>query len=379
LPVGLIFLLSRHFPSNFFSLTTLATNNQISQLAIASPGKGGNQSAYRRKQHPFIFAIPTPSSRIATAPGAIAANPQIAPPRLKQLQLQLSLTTSSSKSKQTSIAQTTQSIPSFSTMLLPSALPCDVRRSSRFTPSGLFSTPPPFDTGYPSGNGLLGTCRALQSLLNRSPAPSTRRSTKPQRLQSPLPLNTPRRSPRAQKTARPVSPRQTPPPQTAPLTPPPPPSAPARGANKRRRDSDESEETIPRNRFATPKRSRHIPYNMPLGLSSTDFYSLHSPPVTQSPPSPRRRVDMDYSFQFGARIDADTPMPSIEVTECAPALDQDVWTPQEDQDLIELVLEKCRLSRAEWDECARQMGRRGVGHRFQALVGEGCVGLRPRR
>ncbi|KAJ5551608.1 hypothetical protein N7535_000447 [Penicillium sp. DV-2018c] len=260
-------------------------------------------------------------------------------------------------------------------MLLPSALPCDVRRSSRFTPSRLFSTPPPSDTGYPSGNGLLGTCRALQSLLNRSPTPSTRRSAKAQRLQSPLPLNTPRRSPRAQKTVRPVSPRQTPPPQSPPHTPPP--SAPARGANKRRRDtSDEGEENSPRNRFATPKRSRHIPYNMPLGLSSTDFYSLHSPPATQSPPSVRQRMDTDYTFQSGARIDPDTPVPSIEVTECAPALEQDVWTPEEDQNLIELVLEKCRLSQADWDECARRMGRRNVGDRWQVLV---CEGLRPHR
>ncbi|KAJ5562614.1 hypothetical protein N7461_001375 [Penicillium sp. DV-2018c] len=249
----------------------------------------------------------------------------------------------------------------------------------------------PSETNYPSGNGLLGTCRVLQSLLNRSsPAPSMpRRSTKqsqPQRLQSPLPFNTPRRSPRAQKIkiVRPVSPRQTPPPQSARYTPPPPPSAPARGANKRRRD-DETEETSPRNRFATPKRTRYIPYNMPLGLSSTDFYSLHSPPVTQSPPSARRRANMDdysysYSLQSGARIDPDTPVPSIEVAECAHASEQEqeqgVWTPQEDQDLVELVLERCRLSQAEWDECARQMGRRDVAYRWQALVGQG---LCPRR
>ncbi|KXG49975.1 uncharacterized protein PGRI_059430 [Penicillium griseofulvum] len=264
-------------------------------------------------------------------------------------------------------------------MLLPSALPCDVRRSSRFTPSRLFSTPPPSDTGIPSGNGLLGTCRALQSLLNRSPTPSTR-SVKAQRLQSPLPLNTPRRSPRSHKAARPVSPRQTPPPRTAALSPPPPPSAPARGANKRRRDildDDDSDAELNhrRNRFATPKRRRHVPYNMPLGLSSTDFYSLHSPPVSQSPPSPPRRR-MDYDIPAGARVDPDAPLPSIE--ECAPSPLQD-WTAEEDKRLIELVLEKFRLSQQEWDECARQMGRSHVGHRWQSLVGEGRVGLRPRR
>ncbi|OQD66226.1 hypothetical protein PENPOL_c005G05629 [Penicillium polonicum] len=267
-------------------------------------------------------------------------------------------------------------------MLLPSALPCEVRRSSRFTPSRLFSTPPPSDTGFPSGNGLLGTCRALQSLLNRSPTPSSR-SVKSQRLQSPLPLHTPRRSPRSQKAARPVSPRQTPPPRTAALSPPPPPSAPTRGANKRRRDifdddDSDAEMSRPRNRFATPKRRRHVPYNMPLGLSNTDFYSLHSPPVTQSPPSPPRR-QMDYDIPTGSRVNPDAPLPSIEVTEeHTPSAPQD-WTPEEDQHLLELVLEKFSLSQQEWDECARQMGRSHVGPRWQSLVGEGRVGLRPRR
>ncbi|KGO36056.1 hypothetical protein PEX1_094650 [Penicillium expansum] len=267
-------------------------------------------------------------------------------------------------------------------MLLPSALPCEVRRSSRFTPSRLFSTPPPSDTGFASGNGLLGTCRALQSLLNRSPTPSSR-SVKAQRLQSPLPLNTARRSSRLHKVVRPVSPRQTPPPRTAALTPPPPPSAPSRGANKRRRDifdDDESDAEMsrPRNRFATPKRRRHVPYDMPIGLSSTDFYSLHSPPVTQSPPSPPRR-QMDYDISAGSPVDPDAPLPSIEVTEeRAPSAPQD-WTVEEDQHLLELVLEKFRLSQQEWDECARQMGRSHVGPRWQSLIGEGRVGLRPRR
>ncbi|KAJ5463104.1 hypothetical protein N7475_008048 [Penicillium sp. IBT 31633x] len=266
-------------------------------------------------------------------------------------------------------------------MLLPSALPCDERRSSRFTPSRLFSTPPLSDTGFSSGNGLLGTCRALQSLLNGSPAPQSRRSVKHQRLQSPLPFNTPRRSPRTQKAVRPVSPRPTPPPRSAAFTPPPPPVAPSRGANKRRRetfenDDSDAEMSRQRNRFATPKRARHVPYDLPLGISSTDFYSLHSPPVTQSPPSPPRRR-MDY----GPSIDPDAPLPSIEVTEeYAPSsAPQDSWTPQEDQKLIELVLEKFRLSQAEWNECAHQMGRGHVGPRWQSLIGEGRVGLRPRQ
>ncbi|CEJ60303.1 hypothetical protein PMG11_08881 [Penicillium brasilianum] len=268
-------------------------------------------------------------------------------------------------------------------MLLPSALPCDVRRSSRFTPSRLFSTPPPSDRGYPSGNGLLGTCRALQSLLNGSPAPSPRRTPKPQRLQSPLPIAQPRRSPRARTVARPASPRPTPPPAKMATTPPPPPSAPARGANKRRRtDWDEEDSDADFGRpISTPKRRRHIPYELPLGLSSTDFYSLHSPPITQSPPSPARRA-MPQVPETVARIDPDAVLPSIEEPDEPSKTAPEAWTEDEDQRLIEVVLEKFRLSQQEWDECARQVGRQNgadIGRRWHSLVGEGRVGLRRRQ
>jgi len=274
-------------------------------------------------------------------------------------------------------------------MLLPSALPCDVRRSSRFTPSRLFATTtttPPSDRGNPTGNGLLGTCRALQSLLNGSPAPSPRRSVKPQRLQSPLPINPPRRSTRSRKVARPASPRPTPPPITSITTPPPPPSAPARGANKRRRnsldDGSDNDNDTRRNRPSTPKRQRHVPYEMPLGLSSTDFYSLHSPPITQSPPSPaQRRLDQRLQ-EFGARVDPDAPLPSIEEPDAPSQSSNDDWSAEEDQRLLEVVLEKFRLSQKEWDDCARLMGRRNtsdLGRRWHSLVGEGRVGLRRSR
>ncbi|KAJ5280210.1 hypothetical protein N7478_005582 [Penicillium angulare] len=271
-------------------------------------------------------------------------------------------------------------------MLLPSAIPCDVRRSSRFTPSRLFSTPPPSERSLSSGNGLLGTCRALQSLLNGSPAPSARRP-KAQRLQSPLPINPPRRSPRTRsKVARPASPRPTPPPTTLASTPPPPPSAPARGANKRRRsiyeDDSDADMTCSRNRLSTPKRQRNVPYDLPLGLSSTDFYSLHSPPVTQSPPSPaQRRIDICIQ-QSNTSLDPDAPLPSIEESQEPTTSPSDEWTVEEDQQLMDLVLEKFRLSQQEWDECARRMGRRNhtaVGQRWNSLIGKGRVGLCPAR
>ncbi|KAL4870369.1 hypothetical protein BDV12DRAFT_166233 [Aspergillus spectabilis] len=261
-------------------------------------------------------------------------------------------------------------------MLLPSALPCDPRRSSRFTPIRLFSTAPPSDddSGLP-GNGLLGTCRALQSLLNGSPAPSSRR-TKSARLHSPLTF--------CPTPPSPASSRKKPSPKPSkPLTP-----RPSRGHNKRRRNTYEEDlMDLDTNTYqpgshsnpSTPKRRRHLPYELPLGLSQTDFYSLHSPPVTQSPPSPAQRRQQTFPSEQSL-FNPDAPLPSIEVSESTPTLPSDPhsWSSDDDQRLVELVLDKFQLSQRDWDECARRMGKdhASVGQRWQALLGEGNVGLR---
>ncbi|OAX77065.1 hypothetical protein ACJ72_08640, partial [Emergomyces africanus] len=54
------------------------------------------------------------------------------------------------------------------------------------------------------------------------------------------------------------------------------------------------------------------------------------------------------------------------------------WTSEDDKRLVELVLEKLKLSKRDWNECARKMGKDNdsVGRRWKALVGEGNVGLR---
>ncbi|PLN76783.1 hypothetical protein BDW42DRAFT_15152 [Aspergillus taichungensis] len=297
-------------------------------------------------------------------------------------------------------------------MLLPSALSCDMRRPvsrSRFTPSRLLTTPPPSDDDSPPSNGLLGTCRALQSLL-RSPSPSPRR-TKPQRLQSPLQIRpAPSARSRNPKTHPPS--QQQPQPQSATITLRPrqpshtPQSPPPRGANKRRRDSCEEEDDdedrqdsdVMRHRhmrFSTPKRPRHVPYDLPLGLTQSDFYTLHSPPITQSPPSPAISRQVQRDDDGTAPYDPDAALPSIEEadesssssssssaaaaasasTEPAPVPD---WTADDDQRLVQVVLEKFQLSRSDWDDCASRMGldQASVGRRWQALVGDGNVGLR---
>ncbi|OJJ41551.1 hypothetical protein ASPWEDRAFT_125509, partial [Aspergillus wentii DTO 134E9] len=260
-------------------------------------------------------------------------------------------------------------------MLLPSALPCDLRQQpsrSRLPVSRLFSTPPPSDDELPSGNGLLGTCRALQSLLNGSPAPAPRRTPKPERLQSPVNLrSTP--SARSRKVTKPSTPKPTP--------------QPSRGANKRRRcdseDDDQDEDTTfdlsaSSIRFSTPKRQRQAPYNLPLGLSQSDFYSLHSPPITQSPPSPAYRRQHDFQTEEPLRsFNPDAALPSIEESN-EPDTNPNSWTADDDERLVELVLEKFKLSRRDWDDCARRMGKdhASVGRRWHSLVGDGNVGLR---
>lgn len=83
--------------------------------------------------------------------------------------------------------------------------------------------------------------------------------------------------------------------------------------------------------------------------------------------------------ELGARIDPDAVLPSIEESdEPTTTPSSDEWTADEDQRLIELVLEKFRLSQQEWDECARRMGRAhypDVSRRWRTLIGEGRVGL----
>lgn len=142
--------------------------------------------------------------------------------------------------------------------------------------------------------------------------------------------------------------------------------APPRGAAKRRRAvMEEEEEEAPR----TPKRSRAVPELMPLGLVREDFERLHD--VHQ------------YRSEEG-EVDALGIMGGS-VGETSGVLgegegDDGEWTDEEDRVLVELVLQKLRLSRREWMDCAKMVGRdRGsVGRRWKSLVGGGEVGLKRR-
>jgi hypothetical protein len=236
-------------------------------------------------------------------------------------------------------------------MFLPSAMPCEGHKyltRSHFARLRTFSPTPP-----PSGDGLLGTCRALQSLLSVSPVPSPRRSQS-RRLQSPfhIPAAPPARL--SQKVLKPE----------------PKPSPPPRGVNKRTRKTYEDEDgdvdmatREARDRFSTPKRQKRAPSELPLGLAIADFESLEES-VTQT------RTD-----RITPQPDDQPILPSIELPQEGESSD---WTAEDDQKLIEIVLEKLKLSKRDWEECARRIGKdnASVGKRWRALVGEGNIGLR---
>ncbi|WEW56434.1 hypothetical protein PRK78_001877 [Emydomyces testavorans] len=257
-------------------------------------------------------------------------------------------------------------------MLLPSALSCDSRQPptrSRFPTSCLFpATPPASDDGFAAGNGLLGTCRALQSLLNVSPASSPRRP-KPQRLQSPLQIRANTMTRVEKSVARPP-----------------------RGINKRRRDvfeddsdgddgdDDDAIDGTPGDKFSTPKRQRRAPPELPLGLDLSDFKSLRSPkdsrPTIRVTPCQVESSQVDESRSPNSNLTTtlslennDQPLPFDSSSE---------WTSEDDRRLVELVLDKLKLSKRDWSDCARRMGKDNdsVGRRWKALVGEGNVGLR---
>jgi hypothetical protein len=155
-------------------------------------------------------------------------------------------------------------------------------------------------------------------------------------------------------------------------------AAPPRGLNKRRRASDddmsreaadrddnclEEEEDAAVERPSTPKRMRLAPEVLPLGLERSDFHDLRLNTMEQAP--------------LGEGL-----LESVEGEETQ-GTGEDEWSTEEDRLLVELVLEKLKLSKSDWQDCARSLGKdRGkVGRRWKSLMSSGEVGIksRPRR
>lgn len=245
-------------------------------------------------------------------------------------------------------------------MLLPSAFACEgaVTQESRpqrpklpsFTPyHAQLST-------QPRPSPIASSCRALHAILG-GPALTQQPVVAPRReLGNPfMPLNQSLHSRRI-----------SPPPQ--------------RGINKRRR-SEFEEDLLPSESIdidmqdsqctprpvRTPKRRRRVPLSMPLGLSAEDFRALETPVEEEV-----LELDMPIISPNIMLSDQDSAYGS------SPTLEESDWTIEDDQVLVETVLEKLKLSKRDWNDCARKIGKDkdSLGRRWSLLVSEGNVGLR---
>lgn len=113
--------------------------------------------------------------------------------------------------------------------------------------------------------------------------------------------------------------------------------------------SNESEASAP----STPKRARIAPEVLPLGLERSDFHNVY-----RDASDGGVAAGLDFEFEADA---------------------QD-WTAEDDRVLVELVLEKLKLSKSEWQECARNLGkdRHDITRRWKSLMMKDEVGLKTR-
>lgn len=258
--------------------------------------------------------------------------------------------------------RTSLSTPGALAMLLPSAFACEgaVTQESKRPQRPKLPSFTPYQAQLliqPRPSPIASSCRALHAILG---GPS---STQP-------PITAPRHelgNP-FMPSNRPVQPRRLPLP------------SPQRGINKRRRSQFEEDllpsesiditmqdsQRTPR-QVRTPKRRRRIPLSMPLGLSAEDFRALERP-----------AEDADVELDMPIISPHSIPSDQDSAYGASPTLEEVEWTIEDDQALVETVLEKLRLSKREWNDCARQIGKDkdSLGRRWSLLVSEGNVGLR---
>lgn len=210
--------------------------------------------------------------------------------------------------------------------------------------------------------GLMSTCRRLQQILSggdrQSPAPVSMALTIAS-AQTTVAKNN-RRSTHASAQEPPRTPVRRATSSRVLSAPPPPPTLPkapvlvARLSNKRTRsaafdsspmdeESDNSDKDFNRrtDRFATPPPRKRVRPTTP-------------------PPAPNRGVR-------GLLADNDDD-------------EYMSWTSDDDRQLVELVLGKLQLSKNDWEECARSLGKgdgHSVGKRWESLLGN--ISLKDRR
>lgn len=262
-------------------------------------------------------------------------------------------------------------------MLLPSALPCDIRiqpPTAAYYADLKMRSPPPSTCQSPNSPlsaNIQSTCRTLQSLLTTSLPTLSTVSRPPPALASPIVLTSSSRAKTKGKT------------KCAAVTKPP--HTPVRAGRKRRRtDTDDGpscdQENAANSKPSTPKRQRRAPLTLPLGLQRSDFEALEASPAPQTPTF---QLQPDLNFTTPSQP-CPFPMPSATDTQTTTTTTNedaemsDAWTPSDDSALVSIILDKLRLRPSDWDECARRLGKGkdSIGERWRVLVGEGNVGLR---
>jgi Myb-like DNA-binding domain len=118
---------------------------------------------------------------------------------------------------------------------------------------------------------------------------------------------------------------------------------------------------------STPKRIRLAPEVIPMGLERSDFNRL------AREPSSIAAAAADAALKAAQDTTTDA-----EGSGNGNASKEDEWSSAEDRLLVELVLEKLKLSKSDWQDCARSLGkdRNSVGRRWKSLMGHGEVGLK---
>lgn len=130
-------------------------------------------------------------------------------------------------------------------------------------------------------------------------------------------------------------------------------------------DSEVEDVNVPFVRPSTPKRARIAPEQLPLGLERSDFHDLH---LQQLQPLQLNELQQDQEV-----------LESVENNDDGEGNER--WSTEDDRILVELVLEKLQLSKSEWQDCARSLGkdRGSVGRRWKSLMMNGEVGLKSSR
>lgn len=114
----------------------------------------------------------------------------------------------------------------------------------------------------------------------------------------------------------------------------------------------DDEDTTEMPRPTTPKRARIAPEVLPLGLGRSDFHTLDTTTAESRTKAQGTEVEVEA--------------------------DGEAWSVEDDRILVELVLEKLKLSKEDWQECAKSLGkdRSCLSRRWKSLMINGDVGLK---